>query len=41
MTINTVQEGPRAIMDAVIEKKMKAKGPGCPQDATCNVNDWI
>ena len=50
VTINTVQEGHRAIVDAIMEKKMIASGPGCPQgldgatqpsDAACNVNDWM
>ena len=31
-TVNTVQEGHWAIADAVMEKKMKAKGPGNPQE---------
>ena len=31
VTINTMQEGCQAIMDAVMEKKMQARGPGYPQ----------
>ena len=30
VTANTVQEGCWAIADAIMEKKMKARGPGCP-----------
>ena len=29
-TINTAQKGHTAIADAIMEKKMKARGPGCP-----------
>ena len=31
MTVYTVQEGHQAIADAVVEKRSKARGPGCPQ----------
>ena len=50
VTINTVQEGHWAIVDTVMEKKMKARGSACPQGsrkatqssaATCNVDDWM
>ena len=27
-TVNTIQEGLRAIVDAVVEKRTKARGPG-------------
>ena len=30
VTANTVPEACWAIVDAVVEKKMKARGPGCP-----------
>ena len=30
VTVNTVQEGGRAIVEAVVEKQTKARGPGCP-----------
>ena len=30
VTINTEQEGHQAIADAVMEKRTKAWGPGCP-----------
>ena len=49
-TANTVQEGDWAIVDAVMEKKTKARGPGCPQGlrraiqswtSTCNISDWM
>ena len=45
---NTVQEGHWAIVDAVMEKKTKARGPGCPRGSgraiqsstsTCNINE--
>ena len=47
-TVNTIQEGHRAITDAILEMKMKARGPGHPEGlsravqssaAACNVND--
>ena len=50
VTLNTVQEAHWAIAEAVIEKKMKARGPGCPWGfgraihssfGTCNVYDWM
>ena len=50
VTVNTMLEGHRAIADAAMEKKMKARGPGHPQGlrratqssaATCNVDDWM
>ena len=50
VTVNTVQEGHTVIADTIIEKKMKARGPGHPQGskgatwpsaATCNVDDWM
>ena len=49
-TVNTVQEGHRAIMDAIMEKKTKAREPGHPQGlrgaiqpsaSTCNVDNWM
>ena len=50
VTVNTVQEGGWAIMDAIMEKKMKSRGSGHPSGskrvtqsstATCNINDWM
>ena len=50
VTANMVQEGRWAIVDAVMEKKLKARGPGCPQGLgrairsladTCNVDNWM
>ena len=50
MIVNTIQEGCRAIMDVVIEKKTKDRGPGHPQvlrgasqssAAACNVDNWM
>ena len=49
-TANMVQEGHQAIADAVMEKKTKARGLGCPQGlgraiwslaGTCNVDDQM
>ena len=46
--VNTIKEGHRAITDPILEKKMKARGPGCPQGlrgaaqspaAACNISD--
>ena len=34
MMVSTVQEGHQAIADAIIEKRIKARGPGCPQGTT-------
>ena len=34
VTINTVQEGHQAIVDAVVEKRNKARRPGCPLGTT-------
>ena len=34
VTINTVQEGHQATVEAVVEKRAKAKGPGCPGGMT-------
>ena len=45
-----MQEDCWAIADAINEKKMQGRGPGCPQGmgaatqlsaATCNTNDWV
>ena len=50
VTVNTVWEGCQAIVDAVMEKKIKARGPGQPQGlrsaiqsstTTCNINNWM
>ena len=50
VTANTIQEGHRAIVNAVLETKMNARGPGHPQglrgvaqssSAACNVNNWM
>ena len=47
---NTVQEGCQAIADAVMERRMKGRGPGHPQGSgraiqpltgACNVDDWM
>ena len=38
-TVNAVQEGHSAIADAVVEKGMKAQGPGCPQGKKENQPD--
>ena len=49
-TVNTIQEGHLAIADAIIKKKMKARGHGCPwglrrvtqsSAAAYHVDDWI
>ena len=49
-TIHTMQEGHRAMVDAIMEKKTKARGHGHPQGlrratwssaAACNINDWM
>ena len=34
MIVSTVQEGYQAIADAVMGKRTKARGPGCPQGTT-------
>ena len=34
MTVSTVQEGCQAITDAIMEKRTKARGPGCPWGTT-------
>ena len=48
VTVNTMQEGHWAIVDVIMEKKIKARGPRNPQGlrrpnqssaASCNVND--
>ena len=50
VTVNTVQEGNRAIADAVVEKRTKARGAGCPHRMTkvtrtpataYNIEEWI
>ena len=50
VTANMVQEGHQAIAVAVMDKKMKARGPGHPQGlwrairpsaGTYNVDDWM
>ena len=50
VTANMEQEGLWAIADAVMEKKIEVRGPGCPWGlekailslaSTCNVDDWI
>ena len=50
MTVNTVQEGQWAIADAVLEKRMKAQGPGHPWGkkrtnqmpaVACNIKGWM
>ena len=50
VTVNTVQEGHQAIVDTVMEKKMKARGPGYPQGigkaiqslaGACKVDNWM
>ena len=33
VTINAVQEGHQAILEAVVEKRTKARGPGCPAES--------
>ena len=49
-TVNTVQEGCLAIADAVVEKRTKARGPGCPHGmmkvtkvptAVCSIEEWM
>ena len=30
VTVNALQEGHQAIVEAVVEKRTKARGPGCP-----------
>ena len=49
-TINTIQEGHQAIIDAIMEKKMKARGPGHPKGlrgatqssaAACNIDSCM
>ena len=50
MTIYTVQEGCCAIAEAVVEKRTKARGPGCPCTMTkltktpitaYDIQDWM
>ena len=50
LTVNTIQEGHRAIADTILEKEMRATGPGHPWGprgaaqssvAACNVDDWM
>ena len=50
MTVNMVQEGPQAIADTIVEKRMKAQGPGHPWGKTktnqtpavaCNIEEWM
>ena len=49
-TLHTIQEGHRAMVHAVMEKKTKTRGPGhsqelrratWPSPAACNVDDWM
>ena len=49
-TVNIVQKGHWAIVDTVMEKRMKARGPGHPQGSgraiqslagACKVDDWM
>ena len=49
-TVNTVQEAHQAIAEAVMEKTMKARWPGCPigsqrallpSAGAYNVDDWM
>ena len=50
VTVNTIKEGCWAIADAVVEKRTKAKGPGCPHRMTkaaqapataYNIEEWM
>ena len=50
VTVNNIQEGHRAIADAVVEKRTKARGPGCPHGMTkvtwasttaYNIEEWM
>ena len=50
MTINTMEEDPQAIVNAIMEKKTQARGPWHPQGlwgatwssaVACTVNDWM
>ena len=50
VTVNTVQEGCQAIADAVVEKRIKTRGPGCPHGmmkvtkaptAAYNIEEWM
>ena len=50
VTANMVQEDLQTIADAVMKKKAKARGSGCPKwlgkavwssAGTCNVDDWM
>ena len=49
-TVKTLQEGHRAIADAILEMKTKARGPGHPKGpkgaaqssaAACNIDNWM
>ena len=46
----TIQEGHQAIADVIVEKRTKARGPGCPQRTTktnwtptavYNIKEWM
>ena len=50
MMVSTVQEGCGVIADAAVEKRTKARGPGCPQGtiktnqtpaASYNMEEWM
>ena len=50
VTVNTMQEDHWAIVDSVMEKTTKARGPGCPQGMTkatwalstaYNIEEWV
>ena len=50
VTVNTIQEGHQAIVDAVVEKRTKARGPGFPQGmmratqaptTAYNIEEWM
>ena len=50
MMISTVQKGCRAIADTIMEKRTKARGPGCPLGTTktnqtpaaaYNIKEWV
>ena len=50
VTVNTVQESHQAFVDAVVKKRTKARGPGCPHKmmkttwapaAAYNIEEWV
>ena len=50
MMVSSIWEGHQAITDAVVEKRTKARGPGCPQGtmkihwtpvAAYNIKEWV